>query len=313
MNPAVASLQTVLFERLVRVLGVKRRLQRIADSASDRDELQRLVDKERRWGQPRPPPRVIRGRHHEEIDIDGFALHLLTNEDAGHRRVILFLHGGGYMFGPFRTEWSMMNEIASATACDLALLDYPKAPEHHVSLTVDVTRRAYDVIVSRYGAANTALVGSSAGGALAVVIMTVLRDANLSQPRRVVLVSPGMDMTLSDDFARLEDGDLLLTADYVRTAGELYADPHQPIHPHVSPMFANLEGLAPLHVFVGSREILLPGVETFARRAAESGTDVHLIIGEGQQHTWPTAPTPEGREAVRQMIEIIGIEPGMVD
>ena len=95
---------------------------------------------------------------------------------------LMDLHGGGYMFGPFRPEWTMVAKLASATDCDFALLGYPKAPEHGAAETVGIARQAYSDLINRYGASNVILVGSSAGGGLAVVIMAALRDAD--QPQR---------------------------------------------------------------------------------------------------------------------------------
>jgi acetyl esterase/lipase len=303
----VASIQTALLEGLVRALGMQRRLQRMVDAADDRAELVRLVHEQRRWDQPKPPRNVTRAWSHEVLRVDGFDLHRLTRRQRRSRRVILYLHGGGYMFGPFRTEWAIMNKIASAAGCDFAVLDYPKAPEHHAPQTVAVAAQAYEMLAATYGSENMILVGSSAGGALAVVIMAELRDQGRAQPSLAVLMSPGVDLTLSDDLGSLENHDVLLTAAFVRTFGTIYASPLQPQHPHVSPTFGELGELAPLHIFAGTREILLPSIERFTERATDSGTEAHLILGRDQQHTWPTVPTPEGRRAVQQ---IIGMIPG---
>lgn len=99
---------------------------------------------------------------------------------------------------------------------------------------------------------------------------------------------------------------MLLTAEHVRSAGSLYAGSLGAVHPAVSPIFGNLAGLPTLHVFAGGRELLRPSMEEFAERAIAAGTDVRLGVGEGQQHTWPAAPTPEGRRARRRIVELIG-------
>jgi len=98
---------------------------------------------------------------------------------------------------------------------------------------------------------------------------------------------------------------VLLSVGFAYGAGKLYGGELGLRHPHVSPTFGELSGLAPMHVFAATKEILYPGLETFVHRVNDAGGEAHLIVGEGQQHTWPTAPTPEGRRALRQIVEII--------
>ena len=112
-------------------------------------------------------------------------------------------------------------------------------------------------------------------------------------------------MTLSDDVSHLESGDVMLSVAHVRSAGRIYAGELGPDHQIVSPIHADLTGLPPMHVFVADSEILRPSIETFAAQARAAGTDAHLILGDDAQHTWPAAPTPEGRRALGQMVEIV--------
>ena len=120
-----------------------------------------------------------------------------------------------------------------------------------------------------------------------------------------MLISPGVDIALEHDVSHLEKSDVLLSADFARGVGKLYSGDLGLRHPQVSPTFGNLAGLPPMHVFAGTKEILFPGLKRFVQRVEEGGGEAHLIVGEGRQHTWPTAPTPEGRRALRQIVEII--------
>jgi monoterpene epsilon-lactone hydrolase len=301
----VVSVRTSMFERMVVLLGVKRRLRQVVDASNDPDLLAAVVEKQRKWDQPKPPSSIARAWDVDPSDIGGFPLHIAVHPSGSRGRVILYLHGGGYMFGPFRPEWTMVAKLASATDCDFALLGYPKAPEHGAAETVGIARQAHSDLISRYGASNVILVGSSAGGGLAVVIMAALRDAGQPQPPCAVLMSPAVDMTLTVDASGIEDDDLLLSVDFVRTAGEAYAQPLRPDDPLVSPIFGNLGGLAPLLVLAGSREILLPSIESFVSAAGQAGTNTELVIGNGQQHAWPHAPTPEGGEAIQRIASFI--------
>ena len=301
----MARISSRVASKLVKAIGIKRRLEQAAALDDDPAKLAEIVAKLRRTDQREPSRRLQRHWEWETHDVAGYPLHILQNRGGRSRRVILYLHGGGYMFGPFGTEWAACHRVAEATGCDFAVLVYPKAPEHQVEEAVEVTQQAFTALEDRYGAENIELMGTSAGGALAIVLMAELRDGGRPLPASGVLISPGVDMTLAESIGELESGDVLLSAAHVRSAGRLYAGPLGPEHPWVSPLFGELGGLPPLHVFVGTEEILLPSVLSFAERARDAGTEVSLIVGDGQQHTWPLAPTPDGREALTKIAEIL--------
>jgi acetyl esterase/lipase len=233
---------------------------------------------------------------YELIDVDGHELHLFSEEKRGRARLILYLHGGGYMFGPFAPEWKIARSIAADTGSDLAVFLYPRTPEHQVERTVDVTLEAYQSVLDRHDGAEIVLLGTSAGGGLSVVLMTEAAIREIPPPSRAVLVSPAVDMMLRENLDVLQTGDVLLSADYVRLSGRLYAGALATDHPWVSPTNGNLESLPPIQVCVGSREILSPGIETFVGRVRAAGSSAELIVGEGQQHAWPTLSTPEGQQ-----------------
>jgi acetyl esterase/lipase len=198
-----------------------------------------------------------------------------------------------------------MRKVAAGSGLDFAMFLYPRAPEHHAEETLRATKAAYGALLDRYGAGNVILVGTSAGGGLAVALMVSLRDSGSPLPLCSILLSPGVDMTLVDDVSDLEREDVLLSADHVRSAGRIYAGDLGPDHPSVSPINADLAGLPTMYVFVADSEILRPSIETFADRALAVGTEVQLVVGEGAQHTWPAAPTPEGRRALERIVEIV--------
>jgi monoterpene epsilon-lactone hydrolase len=293
----MTSFRTRAATRLVSTLGVKRRLQELADSYYDPAQFDRLLLKIRKYDRRDPPSKVGERLDHEQIDVDGQNLHMFSNGDGGSGRVILYLHGGGYMFGPFAPEWKMASSITASTNSDLAVFLYPRTPEDQAERTVDATLEAYQAVVDGYADGEVVLLGTSAGGGLSIVLMVEAALRGMRAPSRAVLVSPAVDMVLQENLDAAEVGDALLSADYVRLAGRLYAGALPTDHPWVSPTYGNLEGLPPLQVFSGSREILSPGIESFVERVRAEGSSVELIVGQDQQHTWPTMSTPEGHQA----------------
>ncbi|MBT8202692.1 MAG: alpha/beta hydrolase fold domain-containing protein [Acidimicrobiia bacterium] len=294
-----------LANQLVRLLGIKQRLIRLAEVDDDPAAFRHRLRKLRRADRRRPSWTVRRRWDIEPVDVSGFDLFVMSRQGSPGRRVLLYLHGGGYLFGPFWTEWGAMSRVADRSDSDFAMLLYPRAPEHDAEAALGVAGAAYDSLADRYGAGNVLPIGTSAGGGLAIALTAVLRDNGRELPRCAVLLSPGVDMTLEQPVGHLEASDVLLSTAHVRSAGRVYAGALEPAHPRVSPLFGNLAGLPTMHVFVGAAELLRPSIEEFAHRATESGSDVRLIVGEDQQHTWPLAPTPEGRHALEQLVDIV--------
>lgn len=306
----MARMSTVVANQLVKAMGIKRRLEHIAAVDDDPEQLAELVAKIRRTDRPEPSRRLRRHWNIESRDVAGYALHVMTRPEGRSGRIILYLHGGGYMFGPFPTEWAACHRVATGLGCDFAILVYPKAPEHRAPETIRVVKQSYLQLDAEYGDGAVIVMGTSAGGALAVGLMADLRDGGSRLPESGVLLSPGVDMTLSEPIGDLEDRDVLLSTAHVRSAGALYAGDLGADHPSVSPINADLSGLPRLQVFAGTHEILYPSLLTFVERARAAGADVELVVGEGQQHTWPLAPTPDGRAALRQIVDFIGGETG---
>lgn len=305
--PSVSSFQSRAATRVVSALGVRKRLQRLADTYGD-SEFEDLLTKTRRQDKRRPPSRMRRAFEHSVIDIDDHELHLFVRVPDTGRPAILYLHGGGYLFGPFGPEWKLANTIAEATGSDLGVFLYPRAPEHTAPRTVAAASQALGYLDERFTGGVT-LMGASAGGGLAVAVANEVGPDG-SRPNSIVLISPAMDMTLSESTTALAASDVLLSADFVRLAGELYAGTLGLEHPMVSPMNGDLGGLPPIQVYAGEYEILLPSIRTFADQALAMGVNVGLVIGEGQQHTYPTAPVPEGREARAGIAEFIRAHSG---
>lgn len=301
----MASVRSRLAKRLVQAIGLKERLRRIADVDEDPELLARELRRTRRADR-RTPTLAVRLRHSvEELDIFGFPMYVVTAKTGPADRVVFYLHGGGYMFGPFGTDWTAMGRLATSSDSDFALLCYPRAPEHTAEQTLPVAVAAVHLLVGRYGVDRVVPMGTSAGGGLALALLGALRDEGHPMPPCAILLSPGVDMTLEQDVGPLADADVLLTVEHVRSAGKLFGGELGADHPIVSPALGELSGLPPLHVFVGTDELLLPSIESFAARAREAGTEVHLVVGDGEQHTWPLAPTPEGRAALDQMAHIV--------
>jgi epsilon-lactone hydrolase len=300
------SIRARLFNGFFRGLRRAGITQGFVDALDDPVALEKALPRIRRFDEVRPPRRVRRRRVHEQIDVSGSPLHLLTPRTGRQPRVLLYLHGGGYLIGPSRLHWTSTIALVDEGEADLAMLIYPKTPENDHVAIIAAAVDAYDVLVDRYGAQNIVVGGDSAGGGLTATLLTVLRDTERPQPHAAVLISPWLDVSMSDPAAAAQAGtDLILTIEAAVGAGRLYAGDRDPHDALVSPVFATTSGLAPMHIFVGTEEIFLPDCRTFAAKARANGDRATLRVLAKGQHVSAIFPTPEGRIARAQMVALI--------
>ena len=236
------------------------------------------------------------------VSAGGVPAAWLVAPDAADDRVIVYLHGGGFRVGSIKSHAAITSRLSEAPKARVLALDYRLAPEHPFPAQIDDTVAAYTWLLDQgYTPDHMAIVGDSAGGGLVITSMLKLRDLGLALPACAVSISPWTDL-VGDGGWRDADPSLdpiasspmldEIIADYL--VGE---DPRQGL---VSPLFADLAGLPPLLIQVGTQEILLNDSTRLAERAREAGVDVTLEIEEGAFHVWHhTAPiVPEARAAI---------------
>ncbi len=229
------------------------------------------------------------------------------NSDAS--RAVLYFHGGGYVIGDNVAYREFGARVARATGARVLVLDYRLAPENPFPAAVDDGVAAYHWIVDQGVApGNIALAGDSAGGGLALATLIALRDAGAALPACGVCFSPWTDLTISGDSARPGAvDDPLVAAQGVTGMAATYAGDNTG-NPLASPLFADLAGLPPLQVQVGTREVLLDDSRRLLEKARAAGVQVDYFEGEGLIHVWPVlAPTaPESSAALERMAAFVG-------
>ena len=205
---------------------------------------------------------------------------------AGH--VVLYLHGGGYVIGSPRSHRHLAAAIAGAAGTDALLLDYRLAPEHPFPAALDDAVAAYRWLLDQgIAAEHIAVAGDSAGGGLTVATLLALRDAQLPRPAAGVCISPWVDLTCSGGSYQSKAGvDPIVRQAGVAEMARAYLGTTDPRSPLASPLFADLRGLPPLLIHVGSDEVLLDDAIGLAERAKAAGVDTTLEQWDRMIHVW---------------------------
>jgi len=203
-------------------------------------------------------------------------------------RVVLYLHGGGYVIGSPRSHRHLAAAIATAGQASALLLDYRLAPEHPYPAAVDDATAAYRWLLDQgIAPGRIVIAGDSAGGGLTVATLLALRDARLPRPAGGVCISPWVDLTCGGASYRTKaEADPIVKEASVGEMARAYLGAMPPRTPLASPLFADLRSLPPLLVQVGSDEVLLDDAVQLADRAKAAGVDATLEVWDRMIHVW---------------------------
>ena len=245
----------------------------------------------------------------EEVSANGVRAEWVTAPGASLERAVVYAHGGGYVMGGIETHRGVVAGISAAAGARVLSVDYRLAPEAMFPAAVDDVCAAYRFVREQGVAADKiAIAGDSAGGGLTVASLVALRDAGDALPAAGVCISPWVDLTLSGDTVKtLADEDPMVTSALLETCTEAYVGEGDAKAPLASPLFADLTGLPPLLVHVGTAEILLDDARRLAERGKAAGVDVTLEEWESMIHVWHAfgAMLPEAGQAIDRIGEFL--------
>jgi monoterpene epsilon-lactone hydrolase len=232
---------------------------------------------------------VADGVELEAVDLDGVPGEWSFIRGSDSSRVLLFFHGGGYCSGSILSHRRMVSEAGRAGGVRTLAVGYRLAPEHPFPAAFDDGLTAWRWLRKLgIAAAHIAIGGDSAGGGLTLALLNRLRDAKEELPACAWLVSPWTDLTMSGSTLATKDAvDPLIHKGYL---GEL-ADAYLPAgmerkDPRVSALYAELRGLPPMLIQVGSAETLLDDSARFAAAAGAADVPVTLEIWPHMIHAW---------------------------
>ena len=219
--------------------------------------------------------------------------------------IILYLHGGAYVNDASANYFKFCDKLAGKLNAEVIFPIYPLAPNHTWDETFELLTDIYQ------GKLNDAqlpviVMGDSAGGGLCVAFCEYLNELGLTQPDKMVLFSPWMDISMSNpDAASYEKSDPMLSAYGLVEMGKCWAGELDLQDYKVSPIFGDLSCLGNVYLFVGTREIFYPDVTQFHAMLQAQGIHSELYVGQGLNHVYPLYPIPEATEALEQVVSII--------
>ncbi|WP_223622334.1 alpha/beta hydrolase fold domain-containing protein [Microbacterium sp. EST19A] len=232
--------------------------------------------------------------------IEGFTVFTVTPRTGRVTNGVLYLHGGAYVAGMAPQHWSLVSRMVDA-GLRVDVPDYGLAPRwtHHDAYPFLI--RAFRELRGQLGAGRVRVVGDSAGGGLALGLAQALRTYDEDGPDSLLLIAPWLDLTLENpSIAKIDDPWLSRTV--LSECARAWAGGTDPDDPRLSPINGPLTGLPPVHLYVGTRDILHPDAALWSEQARAAGVAVTLTVCEGAVHVYPLVPAPEGRAAAAAIV-----------
>lgn len=237
-----------------------------------------------------------------EFDLGGVPGERVTTSSSTSDRVVLWLHGGAFILCSPRTHRGIAAMMARRAEANVYVPEYRLAPEHPYPAALQDALAAWDFLSSTHPAERITIAGDSAGGGLAMQLLVHLRDAGRPMPACAVLLSPWVDLSGSGPTMwERNESDPWLPAEHMHLAAEAYAGDLPVTDERVSPLFADLHGLPPMLVHVGTDEIIHDDAVRLASKAREAGCQASVGVWEGMFHVFQAFPLPEARRAWREI------------
>ena len=246
------------------------------------------------------------------FSYQNFVMEYLRPKKGNTGRVVLQLHGGGYI-GPMKNVYRTLAVRYSKLAerADVLTVDYRVAPEHTYPAALEDAVAAYLWLVQEqeYAPDKILLAGDSAGGGLALALLMYLRDHSLPLPLGAILMSPWTDLTCSgvshqinhknDPLFGNTEESMLYESDYI---GE-----HDPKLPYISPLFGSFNGLPPMLFQVGGFEVLLSDSIDAWEKAVAAGCEARITVYPEMFHEFQMSMNliPESKKAWEEAEEFV--------
>lgn len=245
----------------------------------------------------------------EKVQIDHIDAEWIIPAEADHNKIVLYFHGGGYHFGSSQTHRALVAEMVKESGFCGLLPEYRLAPEFPFPAAINDAVRCYEwLLETGHDPRDIIVAGDSAGGGLALACLLKAREMGLPMPAAQVLISPWVDLTVSQPsiFKNVGSSPTLFLREMKQWAKN-YAGDESLKHPLVSPMYADFEGLPPMLIQLSDAEVLVDEDLLLAERAKATGVEVDLQVWEGLIHVWHIywKYLDQAKEAIDKIVEFI--------
>jgi len=236
--------------------------------------------------------------------FNGMDVYSYNGKIENNKKILLYVHGGAYIENAIYFQLKSVMKIAKKSNSTLIVPIYPLAPENNYKKTYDLMEKLYNKLIEKNKVIN--MIGDSAGGAFILSFSIYLRDKNIIQPENIIMLSPWLDISLSNlKMKEYEKKDIILSIEGSRYAGELWRGELPSDNFLVSPLYGNYDNLGKMTIIVGENEILKPDIEIFRKKLDKLKIEYNYFEYYKQCHNFAIYPTKEAKEVMKDIVNII--------
>ena len=293
------SIRSFLYEKMLWAAKIKESQEFEKPSFHTRDYSKSLIS-------PSPPEHLKLRVDISKREPGGRAVHILSPKSGEHGSLVFFLHGGSYVINATRPHWRFLAGLVERSGCTVVAPDYPLAPEHCFSDAYVMLVQLYKELVAESGFSSIALMGDSAGGGLTLGLSMMIRDEKLAQPNAVIMLSPWLDVTMNNiHIEEIDQEDPFLNIKALLRAGVSWARGANPRKPLISPIYGDFAGLPPLHLFIGTKDVLIADCRRLRGLCMAAKARLAYYEFENMVHDWMLLDFKEAKTAAQQVAAIV--------
>lgn len=211
----------------------------------------------------------------------------IVTPQSSYQKVILFFHGGGFNMGSTLGHQDLCQKLSKYTGLSVFSVDYRMSPEHPFPAALEDCLESYLWLLDEgFHADELVIAGISSGGNLALSTLLALKGKGQKLPLGTVCMSPVVDLTFPVVYKHLKDVRDWIHHDQLEKYSKLHLRGQNPVNPLISPIFGDLEGLPPIMLQAGGRELLLCDINRFRDLAVENEVSVKFEVWQGMFHCW---------------------------
>jgi acetyl esterase/lipase len=244
----------------------------------------------------------------EKHILAGVNTYWFTPQQMPGSEVVIYLHGGGFIYGSINSHRAMVSHIAAATGRKFVFVEYSLAPEKPFPHALNETTGVIEALIHSTPNIRFALMGDSAGGNLAMSTAMNLKKLTFARPLYHVLISPWLNVNGEyASYTENEKLDPIITKDFVKYAASQYTESGNFSNPWVSPVFGLFQGLSPTLTMVGNKEILRDDSVELHQALEKARCASTLKVFDNVSHVWTLTDisSVESREALYIMREFM--------
>lgn len=294
------SIQSKLLKIILKVTNKKKMWEETGD------ELKKSITKRQSHINYEPPEKLKRDFNINKMSINSHCYYVIKPLKNVGQKHIIYLHGGGFVYNIMPLHWKFICKLVRKLNCTITVPLYPLAPGYQYSDVYDMLLPLYHKIISKVNHSDLVVMGDSAGGAISLSLVQFLKEKNLPQPKNIILISPALDMSLTNPkIHEVEKLDPLLSVPALIDINKWYSGDKNSKHYLISPLYGDVAGLGKISLFTGTHDILNPDAKRFKSIAEDKGVKIDYYEYPSMIHVFPLLFFPESKKATKQIIEII--------